>query len=74
MPKQPRTAIILNIGQAIGIVYDGESVLEARRQFRLFVIQSKAPRSGSSGESVILFRNFDVIRKYHPLIVNEGRD
>ena len=41
----------------IGIVYDGDSVLEAKRQFRLFMRKSKTAGSSSAGEPVTLFKN-----------------
>src|SRR5580704_508331 len=50
----------------VGIAYEGESEAEGRRQFGLFVAESKAARSRSSGESVTLFRNFEVMRRYQP--------
>jgi hypothetical protein len=50
----------------IGIVYDGHSVLEAKRQFRLFMRKSKTAGSGSAGESVTLFKNYGIINEYHP--------
>ena len=50
----------------IGIVYDGDSVLEAKRQFRLFMRKSKAAGSSSAGESVTLFKNYEIINEYHP--------
>jgi hypothetical protein len=50
----------------VGIAYEGESEAEGRRQFGLFVAESKTARSRSSGESVILFRNFEVMRRYQP--------
>jgi hypothetical protein len=43
----------------IGIVYDGESMAEAKRHYRRCVIQS-------AGESVALFKNYEVIREYYP--------
>ena len=43
----------------VEVVFDGDFVAEARRQYRIFVIQS-------AGESVALFRNYDLIRQYHP--------
>jgi hypothetical protein len=49
-----------------GIVYEGISMLEANRQFRLFVIQSKAEGSGSFRESVTLFKNYEIIKQYNP--------
>jgi len=48
----------------VGIAYEGESEAEGRRQFRLFMAESKTARSRSSGESVTLFRNFEVVRRY----------
>ncbi len=50
----------------IGIVYDGDSVLEAKRQYRLFMLKSKTAGSGSAGESVTLFKNYEIINEYHP--------
>jgi len=50
----------------IGIVYDGDSVLEAKRQYRLFMLKSKTAGSSSAGESVTLFKNYEIINEYHP--------
>ena len=50
----------------IGIVYDGDSVLEAKRQFRLFVRKSKTAGSSSAGEAVTLFKNYEIINEYRP--------
>jgi hypothetical protein len=50
----------------IGIVYDGDSVLEAKRQYRLFMLKSKTAGSSSPGESVTLFKNYEIINEYHP--------
>ena len=50
----------------IGMVYEGESMSEANRQFTLFVVQSKAKGDGSNGETVTLFKNYEIIREYHP--------
>jgi len=50
----------------VGIAYEGESEAEGRRQFGLFMAESKTARSRSSGESVTLFRNFEVMRRYQP--------
>jgi hypothetical protein len=50
----------------VGIAYEGESESEGRRQFRLFMVESKTPRSRSAGESVTLFKNFAVVRRYSP--------
>jgi hypothetical protein len=41
------------------IIYDGESEMEASRQYRDFVILS-------TGESVALFKDYEVIRAYQP--------
>ena len=43
-----------------------EGSIGRNRQFRLFVILSKKPRSGSSGESVTLFKDYESARKYRP--------
>ena len=50
----------------VGIAYEGESEAEGRRQFGLFMAESKTARSRSSGEFVTLFRNFEVVRRYQP--------
>jgi hypothetical protein len=50
----------------VGIVYDGESEREAKRQFNLFVIQSKDLRSKSARRSVTLFKNYEIIKEYNP--------
>jgi hypothetical protein len=49
-----------------GMVYEGQSMSEANRQFTLFAIQSKAKGAGSNGETVTLFKNYDIIREYNP--------
>jgi len=41
------------------IIYDGESEMEATRQYRDFVILS-------TGESVALFKDYEVVRAYQP--------
>ena len=51
----------------VGIAYEGESESEGRRQFSLYMIESKDPRSLSAGESVTLFRGFEVLRRYSPV-------
>jgi hypothetical protein len=48
-----------------GIVYDGDSVSEAKRQFKLFMRKSKSA-GRSAGESVTLFKNYEIINQYHP--------
>ena len=48
------------------MVYDGDSVLEAKRQFRQYVLQSKTAESKPGGESVTLFKNYEIIKEYHP--------
>ena len=50
----------------IGIVYEGDSVSEAKRQFKLFTRKSKTAESSSAGESVTLFKNYEIINEYHP--------
>jgi hypothetical protein len=50
----------------VGIAYEGESESEGRRQFGMYMAQSKTARLSSSGESVTLFRNFKVVRRYRP--------
>lgn len=48
------------------MVYDGDSVLEAKRQFRQFIIQSKTAKSKPGGEPVTLFKNYQIIKEYQP--------
>jgi hypothetical protein len=50
----------------VGIVYDGKSKSEARRRFRLFIIQSRTAGSRYAGEPVTLFKNYVVIKEYNP--------
>src|ERR1700722_2257361 len=40
----------------VGLAYEGKSESEGRRQFSLYMTESKNPRSLSAGESVTLFR------------------
>ena len=47
------------------MVYDGTKP-EALRQFNLFVVQSKNAKSESERRSITLFKNFEMIREYHP--------
>jgi hypothetical protein len=49
----------------LGIAYEGESEPDAKRRFKLFVMRSKNTESSSFGESVTLFRNFDVVGKHY---------
>jgi hypothetical protein len=48
----------------VGIAYEGESESEGRRQFGRYMAELKTARLRSSGESVTLFRNFEVVRRY----------
>ncbi len=43
------------VGGVLGIIFDEESEAEAKRQFDLFVNQSKTARTASVGTSVRLF-------------------
>jgi len=52
--------------QKVGIVFDSDSVSQAKRQFDQFVIESKSSRSGASEKSIALFKDDEVIREYHP--------
>ena len=47
-----------------GTAYEGESESEGRRQFSLYMIELKAPRSLSAGKPVTLFKGFEVPRRY----------
>ena len=49
----------------VGIVYDGDSASEAKRQFKMFMDKSKTARSGSAAEAVTLFKNYEIIREYY---------
>ena len=46
------------------MVYEGESEREAKRQFNLFVIQSKDLRSKSARRSVT-FKNYEIVKEYN---------
>jgi len=48
----------------VEMVYEGESEREAKRQFNLFVIQSKDLRSKSARRSVT-FKNYEIIKEYN---------
>jgi hypothetical protein len=50
----------------VGIVYDGASVSESKRQFRLFVAKSKTAGFIAAGNSVTLFKNYGIIKEYQP--------
>jgi hypothetical protein len=50
----------------LGIIFDESSEAEAKRQFDLFIIQSKSARSSEAGTSVMLFKNHEKICEYHP--------
>jgi hypothetical protein len=50
----------------VGIAYEGESESEGRRQFGRYMAELKTARLRSSGESLTLFRNFEVVRRYRP--------
>ena len=50
----------------LGIIFDEDSEAEAKRQFDLFVKQSKTAWSASIGTSVTLFKNGEIIAEYRP--------
>ena len=52
------------VAGAQGIFYEGYSEIDAHVQFRIFVARSKATLGG--GDSVLLFKNAEIIREYHP--------
>ena len=52
--------------EVVGIAYDGGSRSEAMRKFDLFVVQSKSAKSQSDRRSVTLFKNYEIVREYHP--------
>ena len=52
--------------EKVGIVFDSDSVSQAKRQFDQFVIESKSSRSGASEKPIALFKDDEVIREYHP--------
>jgi hypothetical protein len=47
----------------IGIVYEGDSAMEAHGAYSLFVSQSKMADAGD-GKSVIVFKDCEIVRKY----------
>ena len=49
-----------------GIVIDGYSSSEAKVQCRIFVARSKAATSRFAAYSVLLFKDAEVLREYHP--------
>jgi hypothetical protein len=49
-----------------GIVFDGYSEAEARRQFNQFMIHSRNKRSVTAGKRVTLFKEYNVLKEYHP--------
>jgi hypothetical protein len=51
----------------IGVVYDGDSVSESKRQFKLFMDKSKAAGTKWAGEPVTLFKNYEIIREYRAI-------
>jgi hypothetical protein len=51
----------------VGIAYEGQSESEGRRQFNVYMIESKDPRSLSAGEPVTLFKGFEVLKRYSPV-------
>ena len=54
------------VAGVLGIIFDEHSEAEAKRQFDLFVKQSKNARSASDVRSVTLFKNREIIAEYHP--------
>jgi hypothetical protein len=50
----------------IGIVYDGESKSEANLRFRMFVLQSNTIGSQLARSRVTLFKNYKIMKEYHP--------
>ena len=50
----------------LAILFDEDSASEAKRQFDLFVIQSKNAGSVEDGTSGTLFKNHEIIAEYHP--------
>ena len=50
----------------VGIAYEGESELEGRRHFGMYMAEPKTAQRQPSGASVTLFRNLEVVRQYRP--------
>ena len=50
----------------LGIIFDEDSDAESKRQFDLFVKQSKTAWSASVGTSVTLFKNGEIVAEYRP--------
>jgi hypothetical protein len=51
----------------VGVVFDGYSCSEARRQFRIFVTRSKTNGSRLEACSAIsLFKDAELMRQFHP--------
>ena len=54
------------VAGVLGIIFDEDSESEAKRQFDLFVKQSKTAPSAANATSVTLFKNREIIAEYHP--------
>ena len=50
----------------VGIAYDEDFRSVANRQFNRFVVQLKSARSQSDRRSVMLLKNYEMVREYHP--------
>jgi hypothetical protein len=50
----------------LGIVFDEDSGTEAKRQFDLFVADSKNAQAAGNATSVTLFKNNEIIAEYRP--------
>ena len=58
--KQRRRVVVGNVGT----VYDGDSVVRARRTFDEYVVISKSGQGRAGGEIVCLFRDEDLIAEH----------
>jgi hypothetical protein len=63
IPLMPEYRLVVGV---LGIIFDEDSETEAKQRFDLFVKQSKTARSASTGTSVTLFKNREIIAEYHP--------
>jgi hypothetical protein len=53
----------------LGIVFDGYSRLEANLQFSVFVARSEAAKSRLAAGSVLLFKDAEIVREFHPFLL-----
>jgi len=58
----------------LGIVFDGYSCLNANLQFSVFVARSEAAKSRLAAGSVLLFKDAEIVREFHPFLLSGALD